>query len=211
MDAKFQIDVIGPATHPACRELTRVFGGWGGSGRRASVAEYCPQRARPADDGVIVVIGQQRLNEAECDALLKLPGQLWQRGPFLPLIVVGPASEAARSWEAGAAQFCSWPAAPQQLIARIRQTLERSRQLRRLLAPVHHRDRHLRQLSAREREVAERLADGWWIKRIAAHLGTSPATVRNQRARVIEKLEATSELEAVLLIQGARWLQALRP
>jgi DNA-binding CsgD family transcriptional regulator len=47
-------------------------------------------------------------------------------------------------------------------------------------------------LTARERLILERLTDGVWVKRIAAELGTSPHTVRNQRAALLAKFQLPS-------------------
>ena len=55
----------------------------------------------------------------------------------------------------------------------------------------------------------ERLADGWWIKRIAQTLGTSPHTVRNQRAMLLQKLQLESEKEMMRLVIGNRWFEAM--
>lgn len=58
----------------------------------------------------------------------------------------------------------------------------------------------LERLSPREREVAELSASGLTYKDVARHLGTSPSTVRNQIARIYEKLDVSSKAELTSLI-----------
>ena len=49
-------------------------------------------------------------------------------------------------------------------------------------------------LTKREREVAEKLAQGMAVKEIAAELGLSPKTVHVHRANLLEKLWREGEL-----------------
>ena len=58
-------------------------------------------------------------------------------------------------------------------------------------------------LSAREREVLDRLAEGWAYKQIAEGMGVSIHTVRSYIRRVYEKLHVQSRTEAV-----AKYLRA---
>jgi DNA-binding CsgD family transcriptional regulator len=57
------------------------------------------------------------------------------------------------------------------------------------------------QVTARERELCELLALGYQNREIAAALGTSPHTVRNQLARLFDKVDVTTRAELV-----GRWL-----
>ena len=54
-------------------------------------------------------------------------------------------------------------------------------------------------LSAREREVLEALVAGLSNKMIARRLAVSPRTIENHRARIMDKMEAKSLSELVLL------------
>ena len=63
----------------------------------------------------------------------------------------------------------------------------------------------LENLSPREREVLERIADGMTLKQIARALGTSYNTVKNQRASILEKLEAQSESDLVRMVLIVRF------
>lgn len=66
--------------------------------------------------------------------------------------------------------------------------------------------RLLDRLSAREREVAELIAEGLTHKEIAREMGIAPTTVRNQTARIFEKAGVTSRAaltRAILTEPGA--------
>ncbi len=53
------------------------------------------------------------------------------------------------------------------------------------------------QLTAREREVVQLLAEGKSSKEVASILGTSPATVETQRAKIMQKLDLHSVTDLV--------------
>jgi DNA-binding NarL/FixJ family response regulator len=61
------------------------------------------------------------------------------------------------------------------------------------------RDRLLDRLTAREREVLDRLAAGQRAKKVAEEFVVSVATVRSQIRSILAKLEVGSQLEAVAL------------
>ena len=50
-------------------------------------------------------------------------------------------------------------------------------------------------LTKRERQVAEKLAEGMAVKEIAAGLGLSPKTVHVHRANLLEKLGVNNDVE----------------
>mgnify|MGYP001112658110 CR=1 FL=1 len=50
-------------------------------------------------------------------------------------------------------------------------------------------------LTKRERQVAEKLAQGMAVKEIAAELGLSPKTVHVHRANLLEKLGVSNDVE----------------
>ncbi|SIP95875.1 two component transcriptional regulator, LuxR family [Aeromonas sp. RU39B] len=50
-------------------------------------------------------------------------------------------------------------------------------------------------LTARERQVAEKLAQGWEVKAIANELGLSPKTIHVHRANLMEKLGVSNNVE----------------
>ncbi|MOA40783.1 Transcriptional regulatory protein UhpA [compost metagenome] len=50
-------------------------------------------------------------------------------------------------------------------------------------------------LTKRERQVAEKLAQGMAVKEIAVELGLSPKTVHVHRANLMEKLDVSNDVE----------------
>ncbi len=60
-------------------------------------------------------------------------------------------------------------------------------------------------LSPREKEILQRLIDGYNYKRIAEELFISPNTVRNHMANIYEKLHVRSKVEAVKIGIRKKW------
>jgi DNA-binding NarL/FixJ family response regulator len=58
----------------------------------------------------------------------------------------------------------------------------------------------LNRLTTREHEVLAMLVDGKSLKQIAAKLGTSPNTVKNQRRTIFEKLGANCDVDLVHMV-----------
>jgi putative nucleotidyltransferase with HDIG domain len=65
-------------------------------------------------------------------------------------------------------------------------------------------------LSAREREVLERLSEGKVYKQIGADLGLSPSTVRSHLHNIYGKLGAADRAQAVLIAARRGWLGSTR-
>jgi RNA polymerase sigma factor (sigma-70 family) len=63
--------------------------------------------------------------------------------------------------------------------------------------------RALRDLSARERDIAELLAQGLGNQKIASHLGISEKTVRNHVSTILSKLGADSRAQVVAMARDA--------
>lgn len=126
---------------------------------------------------------------------LELQRRLADTAPALPVIIItghGDIAMAVRAIKAGAVDFVEKPFTDRTILEGIAQALALreetlSREARRLDV-----DRRLERLTAREREVFERLARGSANKVIARELGISPRTVEVHRARVMEKLQAPS-------------------
>ena len=126
---------------------------------------------------------------------LELQRRLAVAAPALPVIIItghGDIAMAVRAIKAGAVDFVEKPFTDRTILDGIAQALALreetlSREARRLDV-----DRRLDRLTAREREVFERLARGSSNKAVARELGISPRTVEVHRARVMEKLQAPS-------------------
>ena len=126
---------------------------------------------------------------------LELQRRLAEAAPQLPVIIItghGDIAMAVRAIKAGAVDFIEKPFTDRTILDGIAQALaSRDEALGR---EARRRDigRRLERLTAREREVFERLARGDSNKAVARVLGISPRTVEVHRARVMEKLQARS-------------------
>ena len=124
---------------------------------------------------------------------LELQRRLADAAPALPVIIItghGDIAMAVRAIKAGAVDFVEKPFPDRAILDGIAQALASreealNRETRRL--DIH---RRLDRLTAREREVFERLARGSSNKAVARDLGISPRTIEVHRARIMEKLQA---------------------
>ena len=126
---------------------------------------------------------------------LELQRRLADAAPSLPVIIItghGDIAMAVRAIKAGAVDFVEKPFQDRTILDGIALALASREEV--LSRETRRRDigRRLDRLTAREREVFERLARGLSNKAVARDLGISPRTVEVHRARVMEKLQAIS-------------------
>ncbi|MCZ7448706.1 response regulator transcription factor [Agrobacterium rhizogenes] len=137
---------------------------------------------------------------------LKLQEKLAEEGVDWPVIVIsghGNIEACRRAFHNGAVDFLSKPVDEQDLIDAIQKA---NRILARTLdAKALHAETRalLALLTAREREILERIALGFTSRQIADGLGLSPRTVDSHRAAIGLKLGTTSQAEMTRL-----WLEA---
>ena len=142
---------------------------------------------------------------------LKLPGstglelqhELHRRGVRMPVVIItahGDIDSARAAFQAKAIDFLPKPFETAQLLEAVQASFERED--RRLQGEDARRDDHSRlaRLTAREREVLDRVAEGLHAKEIAAALGISPRTVEVHKARIMEKLDARNVAELVRFV-----------
>ena len=172
--------------------------------------DYPLSPARGGQALTMVLGSLDQADSAENLALLQLPRSLWLAGRLAPVILLGDSPMADAAWRAGVTDYVPLPAAPQEILQRLLATSKRLTLLYPLWRDLHRACGQLDRLTARERHILERLADGWWIKKIAGELGTSPNTVRNQRTGILEKLQVVSEAEMLGFVHAARWFHAVR-
>ncbi|MFZ0008491.1 MAG: response regulator [Steroidobacteraceae bacterium] len=118
----------------------------------------------------------------------------------LPIIFLtghGDIPMSVRAMKAGAVEFLTKPVRQEDLLGAIRQAIERDRVEREQRAELAQLRGRYALLTAREREVMARIVVGLLNKQIAAEFGTLESTVKEQRARVMKKMQADSFAQLV--------------
>jgi len=137
---------------------------------------------------------------------LELQDHLRSEACMLPIIFVtgyGDVPMTARAMKAGAVDFLQKPFNEQELLEAIERALARNCQMRQEQAERRKVQMRLRLLTPREQEVLERVVAGKTNKEIAAEFGITEKTIKVHRARVMEKMQADSLAQLVVLAQVA--------
>jgi FixJ family two-component response regulator len=136
---------------------------------------------------------------------LKLQERLAEQGIDWPTIVIsghGDIEACRRAFRNGAVDFLSKPIDEQDLIDAIQKCQEALERRLRLRAEKAETLALLAALTPRERDVLDRVAEGFTTRQIAEGLGLSPRTVESHRAAIGTKLGTTSQAEMTRL-----WLE----
>lgn len=131
---------------------------------------------------------------------LEVQKRLTEIRPDLPVIIVtghGDVPMAVQAMQAGAVDFIEKPFQEEALLASVENAANQA-------VRAHHQDEikaeievNMARLTPREREVFDQLVVGHANKVVARALDCSPRTVEIHRARILEKMEATSVAQLV--------------
>jgi two-component system, LuxR family, response regulator FixJ len=139
---------------------------------------------------------------------LDLQRELRTRRSDVPIILItghGDIAMAVSAMREGAFDFIEKPYDAEQLIASIEKAVAADQRLRGSQSQKAELSARMAELSPRQREVMELVADGLSNKQIAERLGISARTVENYRAWVMERMGATNVADLVrkvLLVQS---------
>ncbi len=109
--------------------------------------------------------------------------------------------QSVKAMKRGAVDFLTKPVDDAALIAAVRSALALDLRMRREHDDTEHLERRLATLTPREREVMDHVVAGRLNKQIAAELGTTEGTIKVHRARVMQKLGASSLAELVRMAE----------
>jgi DNA-binding NarL/FixJ family response regulator len=160
--------------------------------------------SRDTPDVVLMDINLPGLNGIECVALLKAQYPAIQ---VIMLTVFEDSDRIFRALRAGASGYLLKRIQPAELSQAVRFVHTGGAAMTSLVArriaeefnqpsPAGDRFQELEQLSAREKEVLEKLAEGCLVKEIADQLGVGFGTVRTYIRRIYEKLHVRSRSQA---------------
>jgi RNA polymerase sigma factor (sigma-70 family) len=143
---------------------------------------------------------------------VRLPGlsgidiqrELAARNVHIPIIFLtghGDISMSVRAMKAGAIEFLTKPFRDQDLLDAVRIALERDRARRELEKEAADLQHRFDLLTPREQQVISMLVSGMLNKQIAAQLGTAESTVKVQRSRAMEKMQAETLVDLVRMME----------
>jgi FixJ family two-component response regulator len=164
----------------------------------ASAAEFLPHQRSDAPSCLVLDV---QLPDASG---LDLVRELDAAEAPIPIIFItghGTIPMSVRAMKSGALEFLTKPFREDDLIAAMRQALERDRSARRERAELAGLRARLGKLTPREREVLGLVVAGRMNKQIAAELGTAEQTIKQHRGRVMKKLGVDSVAELVRLAE----------
>ncbi len=133
---------------------------------------------------------------------VELHAKLNEMGRKTPIIYISGESmphEIVTSMKQGAMDFLIKPFNLEDLLKAVQAALEVDTQTHQLLNQTISIQARYESLTPREKEVFELLVEGLMNKEIAVQLGTTNATIKVHKSRVMEKMQASSLQELVRL------------
>jgi FixJ family two-component response regulator len=183
---------------PSVREaLGRLFRSVGLEVRlHGSVAETA---AAPRPDGAACLVLDVRLPGL---GGLEFQSKLAQDGVRLPIVFMtghGDVPMSVRAMKAGAVDFLTKPFRDQDMLEAVAAAIDADRKARRLEDSAAELRARYERLTPREREVMTLVAQGLMNKQIAGALGVSEVTVKIHRGHMMQKLEARSVVDVIIV------------
>ena len=143
---------------------------------------------------------------------VRLPGlsgldfqrELATRNICIPIVFLtghGDIPMSVRAMKAGAVEFLTKPFRDQDLLDAVRVALDRDRARRKQESGLADIRQRFDSLSSREQQVISMVVGGMLNKQIAAELGTAESTVKVQRSRAMEKMQAESLAHLIKMMQ----------
>ncbi len=121
--------------------------------------------------------------------------------PIVFLTGHGDIPMSVRAMKAGAVEFLTKPVRDQDLLDAVRVALEQDRARREKEKEITDLQRRFDSLTAREQQVIAMLVSGMLNKQIASELGTAESTVKVQRSRAMDKMQAQSLVDLARMIE----------
>jgi FixJ family two-component response regulator len=118
--------------------------------------------------------------------------------PIIFLTGLGDIPMTVSAMKAGAIEFLTKPLNAPALLEAIHHAIEQDRDARAERKSLSELRRRYDSLTPREREVMHRIIAGRLSKQIAAEFGTSETTVKEQRAQVMQKMQAETLIALAL-------------
>jgi FixJ family two-component response regulator len=157
-----------------------------------------------------------RVDVPSCLVLdVRLPGlsgldfqrELATRNICIPIVFLtghGDIPMSVRAMKAGAVEFLTKPFRDQDLLDAVRVALDRDRARREQEKELTNIRGRFDSLTSREQEVVLMVVAGMLNKQIAAELGTAESTVKVQRGRAMEKMQAECLADLIKMVQKLR-------
>jgi FixJ family two-component response regulator len=166
---------------------------------------------RPSDDSTGCILLDLQMpgpnGLALQEALAAYPAQL----PIIFLSGHGDVPSSVRAMKAGAIDFLTKPVQRETLLSSIQTALTLDTQKRASRERLRIWRERYRSLTAREREIFQRVVSGKLNKEIAADLGAAERTIKAHRAQMMEKMAAASIAELVQIADALRVAESQRP
>jgi FixJ family two-component response regulator len=136
--------------------------------------------------------------------VLQLVARQKPRLPTIVLTAYADTPSIVTAMRSGAVNLLEKPCSDVQLLDAVREAMAQADQQLQQASTDDKLQAQLNRLTAREREILDELVAGKNVKQIGIKFGTSPNTVRNQRASILEKMGADSLADLVRMVLEGR-------